>query len=41
MTMYLLLTLVGNGHQLNLNLQYGTSMIENGRLGRSKVKNEL
>ena len=37
--MYLLFTLAGNGRQLNCHV--ATSMIENGRLGRVKMKNKL
>ena len=37
-TIYLILMLVGNGRQLNL--PRGTSMIENGRLARAKVKKQ-
>ena len=39
MTTYLMLTLIGNGHQLNCHME--TSMIENGRLGPAKVENKL
>ena len=38
-TIYLILTFVDNVRQLNL--PHGTSMIENGRSDRVKVKNEL
>ena len=38
-TVYLILTLVGNGHFYLPHVE--ASMIENSRLGHAKVKNEL